>query len=314
MFILKFRFIENSVFNSRVTDMVRTVFPNKNTTPIDFRRGIPSILWALQLKTPGMSNDQVLDELSYVMNTSKKILLSHYIRASAANRANSILDLFHGRVLESPQSKRSETRILKAGAIDKEELEELSDEEDTVYFTDEEKGTDDEEKDTDDEDLEMFSEEEYDDDTNTTTLQQRAEPFLEEPSLGNVVSVIDKMKNGIEIHYCLLMTNGNKIWYEEIELFGIWDLVDQFESITTTTTTTTTPPTTITRVRKQRNLLGSFNQEVVPPKEFEKVVAEKEIGNITQFQILYKDGTTNWHSEEDLYPFWGLVSNFREPL
>lgn len=144
--------------------MVKTIFPKKNTTPIDFRRCIPSIVWLENIDKDGNGNEQFLNDLALVMNTSRKILDSHYIRASAASKANGVVDTIHDSVLQTPQSKRTESRILaliakpSLGLFGAQEDEE--DEEEDADFTEEEDFSEDEE----DKAYEIFSDFENEED------------------------------------------------------------------------------------------------------------------------------------------------------
>ena len=350
--------------------MVKSVFPTKDTTPIDFRRCIPSIIWLEKLHTPGMTMDDTLDELSYVMNTSKKILLSNYIRESAAERANNVFRLINGSILQSPQSKRTETRILETAASKKVEVEE-EDEEDNDF-------TDDEEDDfIDDEDLDLelaMDEVEEQDETlpcthttttttttppgtpgtptthttrtprttrtptspttprtrtpttpgtrtpttpgtptsptsptspttpTTPTKQRRnkrprtdldsdieemvevettmylevnsAQVNQEEITMETVSSVLDKQERENRIYYCLEMKNSKSIWYQDVDLYDIWDLVDKFETDNST------------------------------------IVNQRLDGLSTQYLVKRIDGSTRWTNEEDLMDLWDKVELF----
>ena len=356
--------------------MVKSVFPTKDTTPIDFRRCIPSIIWLEKLHTPGMTMDDTLDELSYVMNTSKKILLSNYIRESAAERANNVFRLINGSILQSPQSKRTETRILETAASKKVEVEEEDeeDEEDNDF-------TDDEEDDfIDDEDLDLelaMDEVEEQDETlpcthttttttttppgtpgtptthttrtprttrtptspttprtrtpttpgtrtpttpgtptsptsptspttpttpTTPTKQRRnkrprtdldsdieemvevettmylevnsAQVNQEEITMETVSSVLDKQERENRIYYCLEMKNSKSIWYQDVDLYDIWDLVDKFETDNST------------------------------------IVNQRLDGLSTQYLVKRIDGSTRWTNEEDLMDLWDKVELF----
>jgi hypothetical protein len=67
----------------------------KDITPLDFRRLIPSIIFAEELVPEGLDLTTFLRDYAELVNTSFKVLLDHYIKSNSSKkstRAQSVIE------------------------------------------------------------------------------------------------------------------------------------------------------------------------------------------------------------------------------
>ena len=92
---------EDAVFCLYITKFIKTVFPSKKITPIDFRRVLPSIIFAEEISPEGVSMVDFLRDYAGLLCTSEKILLEHYIRANADDKNKRAIQVIHDEILVS---------------------------------------------------------------------------------------------------------------------------------------------------------------------------------------------------------------------
>lgn len=103
--------LDGDRFNRRIAGFIKEMFPKKLSTPIDFRRAIPSFCWKKQLSFGGKTITDFLHDLALLMNTSYPVLMKHYIRSSATEQSLNVMKLIYSNIFETVESNELHAQV-----------------------------------------------------------------------------------------------------------------------------------------------------------------------------------------------------------
>jgi site-specific recombinase XerD len=110
--------LNSKTINTRIQNFVKSLFPDKNVTAIDFRRALPSIIWEANLRLQGKSLQDFLVHYATLVNTSPDVLDKHYIRSSVTTNLVSTIRIIEDQILNTATAITSKRAIVDHLEID----------------------------------------------------------------------------------------------------------------------------------------------------------------------------------------------------
>jgi len=114
---------ESTTFTNNVKKMVKQVFPEKNVSPITFRRTLPTLVWANEELTNGMSMEKFLKDYSMLINTSVKVIYlsthsqvleENYMRGTGTKRALEMINFMEENILDSEEAVQTKESLFSS--------------------------------------------------------------------------------------------------------------------------------------------------------------------------------------------------------